>query len=119
MLADVDADEVPELLVVNKVDPAEPEDMLQLRSGWPDAVFVSAHTGEGIDKLRAAIEQALPQPHTTLTVCIPYVRGDLVSRMRSRGEVLTTEHRGDGSVITARVDDALAGELRAFVLEKD
>jgi GTP-binding protein HflX len=119
VLAEVGAEEVPELVVVNKLDMVEPDGLLHLRSDWPNAVFVSAHTGEGIDKLRAAIEQALPQPNTTLTVCIPYVRGDLVSRLRSRGEVLTTEHRGDGTVITARVDDALAGELRAFVLEKD
>jgi GTP-binding protein HflX len=119
VLAEVGAEEVPELVVVNKLDLVEPDDVLQLRSDWPDAVFVSARTGEGIDKLRDAIERALPQPDTTLTVCIPYVRGDLVSRLRSRGEVLSTEHRGDGSVITARVDEALAGELRAFVLEKD
>ncbi|MCC3764915.1 GTPase HflX [Glycomyces sp. TRM65418] len=119
VLAEVGAEEVPELVVVNKLDLVEPDDVLQLRSDWPDAVFVSARTGDGIDKLRDAIEQALPQPNTTLTVCIPYVRGDLVSRLRSRGEVLATEHRGDGSVITARVDEALAGELRAFVLETD
>ncbi|RRS00309.1 GTPase HflX [Glycomyces terrestris] len=119
VLAEVGAEEIPELVVVNKLDLVDPDTLLQLRSDWPDAVFVSAHTGEGIDKLRDAIEGALPQPDTTLTVCIPYVRGDLVSRLRSRGEVLTTEHRGDGTVITARVDDALAGELRAFVLEKD
>jgi GTP-binding protein HflX len=119
VLAEVGAEEVPELVVVNKLDLVEPDDVLQLRSDWPDAVFVSARTGEGIDKLRDAIERALPQPDTTLTVCIPYVRGDLVSRLRSRGEVLSTEHRGDGSVITARVDEALAGELRAFVLAKD
>ncbi|WP_335986823.1 GTPase HflX [Glycomyces sp. MUSA5-2] len=119
VLAEVGAEEIPELVVVNKLDLVDPDTMLQLRSDWPDAVFVSAHSGEGIDKLRDAIEQALPQPDTELTVCIPYVRGDLVSRLRSRGEVLTTEHRGDGTVITARVDDRLAGELRAFVLEKD
>ncbi|MQM24880.1 GTPase HflX [Glycomyces albidus] len=117
VLAQVGAEEIPELVVVNKLDLVDPDTMLQLRSDWPDAVFVSARSGEGIDKLRDAIERALPQPDTTLTVCIPYVRGDLVSRLRSRGEVLSTEHRGDGTVITARVDDALAGELRAFVLE--
>ncbi|HEX2143818.1 MAG TPA: GTPase HflX [Glycomyces sp.] len=119
VLAEVGAEEVPELVVVNKLDLVDPDTMLRLRSDWPDAVFVSAHSGEGVDKLRDAIEHALPQPDTTLTVCIPYVRGDLVSRMRSRGEVLSTEHRGDGTVITARVDASLAGELRAFVLERD
>ncbi|GAB3222454.1 GTPase HflX [Glycomyces halotolerans] len=119
VLAEVGAESIPELLVVNKLDAVDPDRLLQLRSDWPDAVFVSARTGDGIDKLRDAIERALPQPDTTMTVCVPYVRGDLVSRVRSRGEVLSTEHRGDGTVMNVRVDAALAGELRAFVLESD
>ncbi|WP_100446792.1 GTPase HflX [Glycomyces xiaoerkulensis] len=119
VLAEVGADEVPELLVVNKVDAVEPDLLLQLRSDWPDAVFVSARTGEGVDKLRDAIERTLPQPDVTLEVCVPYVRGDLVSRVRSRGEVLSTEHRGDGTAMTVRVDAALAGELRPFVRQSD
>ncbi|HEU5127119.1 MAG TPA: GTPase HflX [Glycomyces sp.] len=117
VLAEVGAEDVPELLVVNKLDAVDPDRLLQLRSDWPGAVFVSARTGEGIDKLRDAIERALPQPDVTLQVCVPYVRGDLVSRVRSRGEVLATEHRGDGTVMTVRVDHSLAGELRPFVIE--
>ncbi|GAB3999994.1 hypothetical protein GCM10029992_30510 [Glycomyces albus] len=119
VLAEVGAEDIPELLVVNKLDAVEPDRLLQLRSDWPDAVFVSARGGEGIDKLRDAIERALPRPDVTLRVCVPYVRGDLVSRIRERGEVLSTEHRSEGTVMSARVDEALAGELRPFVLESD
>jgi GTPase len=119
VLAEVGADEIPELLVVNKLDHIEPDALMRLRSDWPDAVFVSARTGEGIDKLRDRIEERLPQPDVTLTVCVPYVRGDLVSRVRSRGEIMRTEHRGDGTVMTVRVDRALAGELGPFVLADD
>lgn len=119
VLAEVGAEDVPELLVVNKVDAVDPDRLLQLRSDWPDAVFVSARSGEGVEKLRDAIERTLPQPDVALRVCVPYVRGDLVSRVRSRGEVLSTEHRGDGTMMSVRVDPALAGELRPFVLESD
>src|SRR5690606_25538026 len=52
VLAEVGAEEVPELLVVNKLDAVDPDRLLQLRSDWPGAVFVSARTGEGVDKLR-------------------------------------------------------------------
>lgn len=119
VLAEVGAEEIPELLVVNKLDAVEPDRLLQLRSDWPDAVFVSARGGDGIDKLRDAIERTLPRPDVTLRVRVPYVRGDLVSRVRERGEVLSTEHRNDGTVMSVRVDEALAGELRPFVLESD
>lgn len=119
VLSEIGAGDVPELLVINKLDAIDPDRLLQLRSDWPRAVFVSARTGEGIDGLREAIEGALPQPEVTMRVCVPYVRGDLVSRVRSRGEVLDTDHRGDGTVMTVRVDHALAGELHPFVLETD
>ena len=117
VLAEIGADDVPEILVVNKTDAIDADRVLELRAEWPDAVFVSAHSGAGIDKLRLVVEQALPQPAVELTVCVPYVRGDLVSRIRQRGEVLSTEHRGDGTVLHARVDEALAAELKPFALE--
>ena len=53
VLADVDADAVPELLVVNKTDAADEETLLRLKRLWPEAVFVSARTGAGIAELRA------------------------------------------------------------------
>src|SRR5206468_8578316 len=55
-LAEVGADKLPELLAVNKVDAADEETLLRLKRRWPDAVFVSAHSGAGIADLRAAIE---------------------------------------------------------------
>ena len=47
VLAEVGADAVPELLVVNKIDAADEETLLRLKRLWPDAVFVSARTGAG------------------------------------------------------------------------
>ncbi|GLZ79046.1 GTPase HflX [Actinorhabdospora filicis] len=119
VLTEIGADALPEILVINKMDAITPDREIELRADYPDAVFVSAHTGAGIDKLRLVVEQALPQPAVEMTVCVPYVRGDLVSRIRQRGEVLSTEHRGDGTVVHARVDEALAAELRPFELAAD
>ena len=47
VLAEVGADKLPELLVVNKADAADEETLLRLKRQWPDAVFVSARTGAG------------------------------------------------------------------------
>ena len=52
VLADIDALDVPEQLVFNKVDAADAETLLRLRRLAPDALFVSARTGAGIDELR-------------------------------------------------------------------
>jgi GTP-binding protein HflX len=115
VLAEVDADRVDELLVVNKADLADEETRLRLKRLWPQAVFVSARTGHGMDELRAAIEERLPWPAVEVRACVPYERGDLVARVHSRGEVLGSEHTGAGTVIHARVDEGLAAELAPFV----
>ncbi|CAM3395276.1 GTPase HflX [Stackebrandtia soli] len=114
VFADIGADTIPELLVINKVDAVDPETALLLHSDWPDAVTVSAHTGTGIDALRAAIEDRLPRPAIDVKVIVPYIRGDLVAKIRARGEVLALDHLEDGTHIHARVDEGLAAELTSF-----
>ncbi|GAA0800476.1 GTPase HflX [Spirilliplanes yamanashiensis] len=114
VLAEVNADKLPELLVVNKVDTADEETLLRLKRAWPEAVFVSAHSGRGIDELRAAIETRLPRPRVELEVLVPYDRGDLVARVHRRGQVLSARHTDGGTELRVRVDEQLAAELRAL-----
>ena len=114
VLTDIDAGGVPEQLVFNKVDAATRETLLRLRRLAPDALFVSAHTGEGIDELRAVVEGRLPRPDIEMTVLVPYTRGDLVTRVHDEAEVLDTEHTAAGTLLRARVGPALADQLRPF-----
>jgi GTP-binding protein HflX len=60
VLDEIGAPDRPELLALNKVDVAPPERLLALRDAHPDALPVSAVTGEGIAELRAAIVASLP-----------------------------------------------------------
>jgi GTP-binding protein HflX len=114
VLGEIDALSVPEQLVFNKVDAADPEVLGRLRRLDPDALFVSAHTGEGLNALRASIDARLPRPDVELTVLLPYTRGDLVARIHARGEVIESEHTEDGTLVTARVHPALAASLAGF-----
>ncbi len=114
VLSEVGADKLPELLVVNKVDAADEETLLRLKRAWPEAVFVSARSGRGLDDLRTAIEQRLPRPRVELAVLLPYDRGDLVARVHRRGQVLSARHTDEGTELRVRVDDQLAAELGPF-----
>jgi GTPase len=116
VLAEVGADRLPELLVVNKIDASDEETLLRLKRLWPDAVFASARSGAGLDEVRAAVEARLPRPALELTAEVPYERGDLVARVHRRGEVLESEHRSTGTFLRVRVDEVLAAELGPFVL---
>ncbi len=116
VLGEVGADKLPELLVINKIDVASEESLLRLKRLWPSAVFVSAHTGAGMDDLRIAIEAKLPRPAVELRVLVPYDRGELVAAVHDRGEVLSEDHRENGTELWVRVPEFLAGMLRPFAL---
>jgi GTP-binding protein HflX len=116
VLAEVGAERLNELLVINKVDAADEETLLRLKRTWPDAVFVSAHSGAGLVELRAAVEARLPRPAVEVEAVVPYDRGDLVARLHERGEVLSSEHTADGTVVHVRVDEGLAAELAPFAV---
>ena len=104
----------PELLVVNKIDAASDLTLAQLRRALPGAVFVSAHTGEGIDRLRARMGELVEPREVAVDVTIPYDRGDLVARLHSDGQVDATEHTEQGTRLKARVPAALAAGLRQY-----
>jgi GTP-binding protein HflX len=114
VLADIDALGVPEQLIFNKVDAADPDMLIRLRRLFPEALFVSALTGDGIDKLQSVIDERLPRPDVTVTVLVPYARGDLVARMHESGEVLSVDHLPTGTLVNARVNGDLAAALQPF-----
>jgi len=114
VLGEVGGEQISELLVINKVDAADEETLLRLKRTWPDAVFVSARAGIGIDELRAAIAERLPRPAVDLSILVPYDRGDLVAWIHRRGQVLTTRHTEDGTELQVRVPEQLAAELAPF-----
>ncbi|SDT77965.1 GTPase HflX [Actinoplanes derwentensis] len=111
VLSEVGADQLPELLVINKLDAADEETVLRLKRAWPDAIFVSARSGAGIPELHQAIADRLPRPAVELRVLIPYDRGDLVARVHRSGQVLQSRHLDDGTELLARVDEELAADL--------
>ncbi len=114
VLAEIDAAGIPELVVINKADVADPMVIARLRQHEPHSVVCSARTGEGIDAVRAAIEADLPRPAVEVDVLVPYARGDLVSRLHDQGEVVSVEHTAEGTRVSARVGEALAGELAEY-----
>ncbi|MCG5211871.1 GTPase HflX [Streptosporangium sp. KLBMP 9127] len=115
VLADVDAGDIPEVVVINKADAADPEVLARLTAKERHSVIVSARTGAGIDELRSLIERELPRLDHEVRVLVPYDRGDLISRAHKEGEVLSVEHTGDGTILHARVLPSLSDDLDRIV----
>jgi len=116
VLAEIGADRVPELVVVNKVDGADPVAVKALELRERGCVPVSARTGAGLDLLAEAIEAALPVKEQLLVALVPYARAELVARAHAAGEVLRVEHGPEGTLLEARVLPDLAAELAQFTV---
>jgi len=112
VLAEIGAQDVPELVVINKADLAESDTLARLLRREPHAVVVSARTGAGLSELAEAIELDLPGAWVEINVLVPYTRGDLLSRAHREGEVLSEEHGDMGTQLKALVPPALAGQLQ-------
>jgi GTP-binding protein HflX len=115
VLNEIDAGQVPELIVINKADIADPHTIDGLLRRYPGAIVISARTGLGFEELLATIEERLPTTLLDVDVVVPYDRGDLVSRAHRQGEVLLVEHGETGTRLKARVPQSLANELQSIV----
>lgn len=103
VLAEIGATEVPELMVLNKSDVADPITVSRLQNTYPDAVVISAVTGAGIHDMLAAIAAMLADRTRLVHLVVPYERGDLVAAAHRLGEVVSEKHDEDGTIIDVRL----------------
>lgn len=116
VFAEVGALQIPEIIILNKADIADPFVVERLRQHEPRTVVVSARTGQGIEELLEAISVAIPHPSVNLTLLIPYERGDVLNKLhRSDAEIVSLEHGEHGTLANVRVREDLAAEVEPFV----
>ena len=113
VLGEIDALEVPELLVFNKAD-AAPEVAADLQACHQGSVAISARTGEGIDRFLQVLGDRLRSITAVVELLVPYDRGDVLASIHREGEVVSTFHDTDGVRVRARLSDASAGRLAEY-----
>lgn len=115
VLAEVDADQVDEVIVLNKADAADWEVVERIRRREPHTVLVSARTGEGVEELKQVISESIPRPSIPLELLVPYAEGDIVSRLHGEDvEILSTSYAEEGTRLSVRVRPEMAGELAPY-----
>ncbi|MFQ4148440.1 GTPase HflX [Arthrobacter sp. LAPM80] len=116
VFAEVGALQIPEIIILNKADIADPFVIERLRQHEARTVVVSARSGQGIEELLEAIAEAIPHPSVNLTLLIPYDRGDILNKLhRSDAEIVSLEHGELGTLVNVRVREDLAAEVGPFV----
>ncbi len=100
----------------NKIRALGAAERERLAEEFPDALLVSARTGDGIDRLRQRMSEMVIPTEKTVDVTIPYDRGDLVDRAHREGEILQIEHIPEGTRINLRAPASLSHALAPYDL---
>ena len=111
VITEIGGGDIPEIIAINKADIAAPEVLMELLREEKNSFAFSARTGFGIQTLVTAIESSLPRPRVEINVTIPFNRGDIVSAIHQRGEILSEDYTGEGTLIHAMVDGSIAEQI--------
>jgi GTP-binding protein HflX len=117
VLSDIGAGDLPEIVALNKIDVADAAATQRLTRLHPQALAISAQTGEGIDTLLEAMSEMLMAGTSEVELVIPYDRGDVIAAIHRLGEVLTEEHLDGGTRLVARLSIEQAARLTEFAVE--
>jgi GTPase len=115
VIGEIGGGDIPELLVLNKIDLLSGSARVRLARRHPGSLPASALTGEGVESLVATIDEELPHPPVEVTLLVPYGREDLIARLYRDAEVIDTRHEGGGTVVHARVGLRELAAVREFV----
>ena len=114
VLVEIEAAEIPELVVYNKSDLGPAAARLAERS--EGSVAVSAATGEGVDELLGAIGDRMRRVAHEVELVVPWDRGDVLAGVHREGQVLESTATEHGMRVRARLEPASVGALRRYVV---
>lgn len=103
VLCDLDLDEKPSIYVFNKIDLLKNRKMIvDLKEKFPNAVFVSALKGIGLEQLKQTIQTELQNKEIEKTFRVPNHNGRLISMIHENTHVLDQNYEEDVTVIQVR-----------------
>lgn len=114
VIAQLGAQEIPRVVVYNKVDRC---DILPYITAG--SVLLSAKTGEGEAELLTAIEKALGRGKHQMRLLIPYSDGAALDLLHREAQVLSIEYAGEGTLVEAIMDDKTCGRMQKYAVEEE
>jgi GTP-binding protein HflX len=121
VLAEIGADGLPELLVMNKADSVASlgsewqEDARRWMSAHDGSVMVSARTGEGLDALLVAMGDRLRVGDRVVELVIPWARGDVLAAVHREGEIVGEVAGEDATRVQVVLDEVGKSRFREFL----
>lgn len=116
VLAEIEADEVPQVLAVNKTDQADPNVVRRIMAAHTPSIALSAATGDGVDKLRSLLTEVARNQARVMELRIPYEHSRVVSELHDLGEVIGQVHEERFTRLTVRLAPQLATRYEDYRL---
>ena len=119
-LKEIGAAEIPRLFVFNKIDLTDYSSDSKVACGGvqPDdsQILISAADGGDIIRLYDKIVDKLHEGYQEARLLIPYDRGDIVSAVNERYEVISYSHETEGTLIQVLLDAAGVRQYGAWIV---
>jgi GTPase len=120
VLDEIEAEEMPQLLVLNKIDLVDPLGRRRLANRYPDAVAVSARTGEGLEQLKQRVAEFFADRFVDMRLLMPHDRGAALSELYETGApIIAREDAADGVLVTARLPQRLVSRFERYRADAD
>jgi len=115
VLGELEADTRQMVVVFNKIDKVEDPGVLAgLRIHFPEALFVSVRTGEGLDALVDRLCDFVSNGTQTVELRFPAARADLLARVHREGTVLELDYEGDVAHLRAALPKRACEALQEY-----
>jgi GTP-binding protein HflX len=120
VLQEIGARELPIELVLNKVDALDLFRRRRLANRFPDALQISARTGEGLDALRARVAERFAERFRSVRLLVPYEEGRILTELYELGAPIEERtDRSDGVLVVARLPQRDLVRFAPYVVSED
>ncbi len=116
VLGELGAEDRPRIMVFNKTDVATPDQIARARRINPDALFLSAHTHEGVEELAAHCNDLIRDRFGSAELLVPHDRYDVIARLRQVGHVQEEEPLENGVRLVGRFPPSQNGYFAPFLV---
>lgn len=115
VLEEIGAHIKPSIVVMNKIDALTEDEAATVAKRYPEALMCSALTGQGMEALIARIGEEAARGGSTVTVVVPYTRGDVVRLAHEKTQILSEQFDETGTRMVLRIPSELSSSFEEFI----
>lgn len=119
ILSEIGAEQIRQVMVLNKCDLLDEDQMAERLSAHPDAVQVSAIEGTGVAGLLYAISSVASEGDVSMTVLVPYEKGLLLKMVHERCQVMRERYVQGGLLATVKASARMSATLAPYEVDEE